>query len=161
MLNNINYIIVIPFLSLGIILFQFFLLQLFSRKKMNNFIISTSTLIIINLIYLILNLKLISIFYSIFILLTVIMNIYIFLNIIQLPVSSIQINILRVLNKRSMTKKQLLLQYNDSKIFNIRFKKLYDSNVIKYVNKKITINSNFLIFTLNIFLYLNKIIKNK
>ena len=61
-----------------------------------------------------------------------IMNVYIFLNIIQLPISSIQINILRVLNKNNMTKEKLLKQYNDTKIFEIRFKRLSNSNIFKY-----------------------------
>ena len=142
-LNNINFILVLPFLSFGITAFQFYLLQLFSKKSFNNFILSILTLLIINFIYLFLNIHLISIFYFTFVLLTMIMNVYIFLNIIQLPISSIQINILRVLNKNNMTKEKLLKQYNDTKIFEIRFKRLSNSNIFKYKNKNLLLKVNF------------------
>lgn len=159
-LSNKYLITILPFLSFGVIAFQFFFLQLILKNKFKNFMIATLSLIAINLIYLFINFDSITILDLSLIILTSIMNIYIFLNIIQLPVSSIQINILRILDKKSMSQKKLLTQYNDSKIFDIRLMRLSKSNIIKYKKNKFIIKSSFIIFILNFFLFLRKITKN-
>jgi len=156
-LNNKYFLLLLPFLSFVLIALQFYILQFISKNKLNNFVISCISVSIINFFYIYENILLISIFHIIFITITSIMNIYIFLNLIQLPVSSIQINILRIINKKKITQIQLQKKYNDHKIFNLRFERLLESNVFDYKNGKFLIKSKFVILVLNIFLFLQKI----
>ena len=156
-LNNKYFILLLPFLSFVLIALQFYILQFISKNRLNNFAISCISVSIVNFFYIYENILLISIFHIIFITLTSIMNIYIFLNLIQLPVSSIQINILRIINKKKITQIQLQKKYNDHKIFNLRFKRLLESNVFDYKNGKFLIKSKFVTLVLNIFLFLQKI----
>lgn len=156
-LNNKYFILLLPFLSFVLIALQFYILQFISKNRLNNFAISCISVSIINFFYIFESILLIPIFHIIFITLTSIMNIYIFLNLIQLPVSSIQINILRIINKKKITQIQLQKKYNDHKIFNLRFKRLLESNVFDYKNGKFLIKSKFVTLVLNIFLFLQKI----
>ena len=156
-LNNKYFLLLLPFLSFVLIALQFYILQFISKNRLNNFVISCISVSIINFFYIYENILLISIFHIIFITITSIMNIYIFLNLIQLPVSSIQINILRIINKKKITQIQLQKKYNDHKIFNLRFERLLESNVFDYKNGKFLIKSKFVILVLNIFLFLQKI----
>ena len=157
MLNNKYFILLLPFLSFVLIALQFYILQFVSKNRLNNFVISCISVSILNFFYIYENILLIPIFHIIFIMLTSIMNIYIFLNLIQLPVSSIQINILRIINKKKITQIQLQKKYNDHKIFNLRFKRLLESNVFDYKNDKFLIKSKFVLLVLNIFLFLQKV----
>ena len=159
-LNNKFFIVLLPFLSFAIIAFIFFFLQIISKKKVSNFIISALSLILLNFIFLLVYFNSLTILDLTFIILTTLMNIYIFLNTIQLPVSSIQINILRLINKKNMSKKKLLRLYNDNKIFYIRLKRLTDSGIIKYEKDKFIIQAKFIVIILNIFLFLKKITKD-
>ena len=156
-LNNKYFLLLLPFLSFVLIALQFYILQFISKNRLNNFVISCISVSIINFFYIYKNIFLNSIFHIIFITITSIMNIYIFLNLIQLPVSSIQINILRIINKKKITQIQLQKKYNDHKIFNLRFERLLESNVFDYKNGKFLIKSKFVILVLNIFLFLQKI----
>ena len=57
------------------------------------------------------------------------MNIYIFINIINLPVSSIQINLLRLINNKKLTLIGVFKYYNDSKILML----ILIINILTYV----------------------------
>ncbi len=90
------------------------------------------------------------------------MNIYIFINLIQLPVSSIQINMLKIINKyKSIDVQDLKKKYNNNIIFNLRYKRLKQGNFIQENKKKINLSSKFLLIILNIFLFLRLITNQK
>jgi hypothetical protein len=76
---------------------------------------------------------------------------------IQLPVSSIQLNILRIIKKKKVNYNNFFKYYSDSNIFEIRLKRLIKSKVILFKKKKLFINKKNILLILNFFLFLRKI----
>ena len=135
----------------------FFISKLFVNNKIHNILFSISFLLIFNFIFITNYYRNLDNFYIAYLILTYVMNIYIFINILNLPVSSIQINILRLIKKKNISEKNLIKIYNDKKIFKIKYKKLIKNNVFTYKKNKFEIKSKFLIFILTIFIFLRKI----
>ncbi len=145
------YIIFLPFISifLSSILFLFF--QLFLNKKyllnllISFFLISLSILFIIY--ELSPNLSDQQIFYIIF---AYLCNSYIFVTLIQLPISSLQLTLLRIISLNpGISRKKIIKRYNSNHVFNERIKRLEATNII-YKNK-----SSFFLKNKKILLYLN------
>ena len=145
------YIIFLPFISifLSSILFLFF--QLFLNKKyllnllISFFLISLSILFIIYKLSP--NLSDQQIFYIIF---AYLCNSYIFVTLIQMPISSLQLTLLRIIYLNpGISRKKIIKRYNSNHVFNERIKRLEATNII-YKNK-----SSFFLKNKKILLYLN------
>ena len=154
------YIIFLPFISifLSSILFLFF--QLFLNKKyllnllISFFLISLSILFIIYKLSP--NLSDQQIFYIIF---AYLCNSYIFVTLIQLPISSLQLTLLRIIYLNpGIGRKKIIKRYNSNHIFDERIKRLETTNIIHknksslfLKNKKILLYLNFLLILRKIF----------
>ena len=154
------YIIFLPFISifLSSILFLFF--QLFLNKKyllnllISFFLISLSILFIIYKLSP--NLSDQQIFYIIF---AYLCNSYIFVTLIQMPISSLQLTLLRIICLNpGISRKKIIKRYNSNHVFNERIKRLEATNIIYknksslfLKNKKILLYLNFLLILKKIF----------
>tara|TARA_B100000029_G_C17506111_1_gene934490 strand:- start:334 stop:828 length:495 start_codon:yes stop_codon:yes gene_type:complete len=160
-LNNYFFAAFLPIFNFLIIIFLFFIFQAFSKKRIFNMILTILFNFILNTIFFYLYPNFYSTFFLTYIALTLFMNIYIFFNLIQLPVSSIQINMLKIINKyKSIDVQDLKKKYNNNIIFNLRYKRLKQGNFIQVNKKKINLSGKFLLIILNIFLFL-RLITNK
>ena len=144
------YIIFLPFVSifLSSILFLFF--QFFSNKKyLSNLIISFFLIFLLILIIIYKfsqNLSEQQIFYLIF---AYLCNSFIFMSLIQTPISSLQLTILRIIySNPGISRKKIIKKYNSNHIFEERIKRLEATNII-YRNK-----SSFFLKNKKILLYL-------
>ncbi len=149
--------LILPIVSITFLVLTFLILQNISKNKLKNIIITIFSITFLNILYLINNFDFISQFNFIYVVLTSIMNIYIFINIINLPVSSIQINLLRLINNKKLTLIGIFKHYNDSKIFNLRYKRLIEANIFVSKKNKFILKNKFIILILHIFLFLRKI----
>jgi len=154
------YIIFLPFISifLSSILFLFF--QLFINKKyllnllISFFLISFSILFIIYKLSP--NLSDQQIFYIIF---AYLCNSYIFVTLIQMPISSLQLTLLRIICLNpGISRKKIIKRYNSNHVFDERIKRLEATNIIYknrsslfLKNKKILLYLNFLLILKKIF----------
>jgi hypothetical protein len=145
------YIIFLPFISVLVssILFLFF--QLFSNKNyLSNLIISFFViffLILIIIYKLSPNLNDQEIFYLIF---AYLCSSYIFMCLIQAPISGLQLAILRIIYLNpGISRKEIIKKYNSKHIFEERIRRLEATNII-YRNK-----SSFFLKNKKILLYLN------
>ena len=154
------YIIFLPFISifLSSILFLFF--QLFLNKKyllnllISFFLISFSILFIIYKLSP--NLSDQQIFYIIF---AYLCNSYIFVTLIQMPISSLQLTLLRIIRLNpGISRKKIIKRYNSNHVFDERIKRLEATNIIYknksslfLKNKKILLYLNFLLILKKIF----------
>ena len=154
------YIIFLPFISifLSSILFLFF--QLFINKKyllnllISFFLISFSILFIIYKLSP--NLSDQQIFYIIF---AYLCNSYIFVTLIQMPISSLQLTLLRIIRLNpGISRKKIIKRYNSNHVFDERIKRLEATNIIYknksslfLKNKKILLYLNFLLILKKIF----------
>ena len=149
-----NYIIFLPFISVFLSSILFLLVQLlFSKKYLLNLLISLffSFLFILSIIYISFdNLTNQQIFYLIFSYLCVS---FIFMSLIQLAISSLQLTILRMIDLNpGISKKEILKKYNSSHIFEERIKRLVNTDIIY---KK---NSSYFLKDVKILMYLKFLI---
>ena len=167
--------LILPIVSIIFLVLTFLILQNISKNKLKNIIITIFSITFLNILYLIKNFDFISQFNFIYIFLILIINIYIFINIINLTIKNIQINLLRLINNKELTLIGIFKHYNDSKIFNLRYKRLIEANIlylklIFYILKKLIeanifvskknkfiLKNKFIILILHIFLFLRKI----
>ncbi len=154
------YIIFLPFISVLVssILFLFF--QLFSNKNyLSNLIISFFViffLILIIIYKLSPNLNDQEIFYLIF---AYLCSSYIFMCLIQAPISSLQLAILRIIYLNpGISRKEIIKKYNSKHIFEERIRRLEATNIICrnkssffLKNKKILLYLNFLLILKKLF----------
>ena len=145
------YIIFLPFITilLSSILFLFF--QFLSNKKyLSNLIISFFFIFLLILIIIYKfshNLNDQQIFYIIF---AYLCNSFIFMCLIQTPISSLQLTILRIIySNPGISRKKIIKKYNSNHVFEERIKRLEATNII-YRNK-----SSFFLKNKKILLYLN------
>ena len=161
MLTKLNiYIIFLPFISvlLSSILFLFFQI-FFNKKYLLNLLVSLllAFIFILTTIYLLFSyLTDQQIFYLIF---AHLCNSYIFMSLIQLPISSLQLTILRMIDLNpGITKKKILKKYDSNRIFEERIKRLEATDIIYRKNSsyflkdiKILIYLKFLLFLKRLF----------
>jgi len=154
------YIIFLPFISilLSSILFLFF--QFFSNKKyLSNLIISFFLIFVLILIIIFefsQNLSEQQIFYLIF---AYLCNSFIFICLIQTPISSLQLAILRIIYlSPGISRKEIIKKYNSKHIFEERIRRLEATNIICrnkssffLKNKKILLYLNFLLILKKLF----------
>jgi len=161
MLTKLNiYIIFLPFISvlLSSILFLFFQI-FFNKKYLLNLLVSLllAFIFILTIIYLLFSyLTDQQIVYLIF---AHLCNSYIFMSLIQLPISSLQLTILRMIDLNpGITKKKILKKYDSNRIFEERIKRLEATDIIYRKNSsyflkdiKILIYLKFLLFFKRLF----------
>jgi hypothetical protein len=84
------------------------------------------------------------------------------MNIVQVPISSIQLTILRIvyLNPK-ITKKQIIQKYNSNQIFEERLERLKASNIIYKNKSSFFLKNKKILLVLNFFLILKKIFNIK
>lgn len=165
MLTKLNlYIILLPFFSILVQSILFFLLQIINNKKyllnllISFFLISIGFLVNIY----ILNGKITheQFFYLFFIFLC---NSFIFMSLVQLPISSLQLTILRMINLNpGITKKRILKKYNPNVIFEERIKRLESTDVIYKKSSSYYLKDFKILLYLKVLNFLKKIfgIKN-
>ena len=157
------YVIFIPFLAVLLSSFLFLVFQLFSNKKYLFNLFVSFILIFLLVIFFVYkfnqNLNDQQIFYLIF---SFLCNSFIFMNIVQVPISSIQLTILRIvyLNPK-ITKKQIIQKYNSNQIFEERLERLKASNIIYKNKSSFFLKNKKILLVLNFFLILKKIFNIK
>lgn len=159
MSNFEKLVILNPFLSMSFLLIFFFLIQ---KVKFGNYLknlfFTIVAYFVFNFLY-VFNLKgNLENFEYFYIVCINILNIYIFINLMQIPISSIQNNILRLIGNKKVTVKSLNHKYNNNKIFKIRYNRLIKSKSIIETKNKLYIKKKILIFILSVFLILRKIV---
>ncbi len=145
------YIIFLPFISILFSSSLFLFFQFFSNKKyLLNLIISFFLIFVLILIIIFefsQNLSDQQIFYLIF---AYLCNSFIFMCLIQAPISSLQLTILRIIYLNpGISRKEIIKKYNSKHIFEERIERLEATNII-YRNK-----SSFFLKNKKILLYLN------
>ena len=144
---------------LSAILFLF--LQTFLKKEyFTNLIISLILILILNLFIIYrLNFHLDEnkIFYLIFVYLC---NSFIFMNLIQASVSSIQLVLLKIIYLNpGISRKAILKKYNSKNLFEQRLKRLKSGNIIGTKKNSYFLKNNKILLVLNFFLVLKKLFK--
>ena len=145
------YIIFLPFISILFSSSLFLFFQFFSNKKyLLNLIISFFIIFVLILIIIFefsQNLSDQQIFYLIF---AYLCNSFIFMCLIQTPISSLQLTILRIIYLNpGISRKEIIKKYNSKHIFEGRIRRLEATDII-YRNK-----SSFFLKNKKILLYLN------
>ena len=153
------YIVFLPFISIFLSSILYFFFQLFLNKKyLLNLLI---TFFLIFLLILLIIYKLSSnlsdqqIFY---IILAYLCNSYIFVTLIQLPISSLQLTLLRIICLNpGISRKKIIKRYNSNHIFDERIKRLETTNIIHKNKSSLFLKNKKILFYLNFLLILRKI----
>jgi len=132
-MNRLNFLIVFsPFVFTLFYVLVFFLVQQLSNKKYLSKLIYSFIFVLLLEIFLItkfynfLNTQ--QIFYILFIF---ICNSFIFMNLIQIPISSLQVKLLRIISKNNgLNEKKINLKYTPSNIFEERIKTFINNETI-------------------------------
>ena len=145
------YLIFLPFVSVLFSSIVFLFFQFISNKKyLSNLIISFFIILLVNLIIIYklndyLNDQ--QVFYLIF---AYLCNSFIFMCLVQTPISSLQLTLLRIIHSNpGINKKKIINKYNSHHVFEERIKRLESTDIIY---KK---NSSFFLKNKKILLYLN------
>ena len=157
------YIILLPFIAVLVssILFLFF--QFFSNKKyISNLLISFFLiffLILISIYKLSPNLNDQQIFYLIF---AYLCNSCIFMNLMQVPVSSLQLKVLRIIYLNpGISRKKIIKKYNSNHIFEERLRRLVSGDIIVKNKSSFFLKNKKILLILNFFLILKKLFNIK
>ena len=164
MLTKLNvYIIFLPFVSvfLSSILFLFF--QIFFNKK---YLLNLLTSLVLAFIFILIIIYVLftyltvqQIFYLVF---AHLCNSFIFMSLIQLRISSMQLTILRMIDLNpGISKKKILKKYNSNHIFEERIKRLEATNIIYKKNSSYFLKDMKVLMYLKILLFLKKIFNIK
>ena len=133
-----------------------------NKKYLSNLIISFFIILLLNLIIIFkynqyLNHQ--QIFYLIF---AYLCNSFIFMCLIQTPISSLQLTILRIIRTNpGINKKKLMKKYNSNHIFEERIKRLEASNIIRRKNSSFFLENKKILLYLNFLFILKKIFNIK
>jgi len=165
MLTKINiYIVFLPFFSVLLSSILFLLFQIFTNKNyLSNLIVSFFLIFFLVLIIIYkINSDLTDqqIFYLIF---AYLCSSFIFMCIIQAPISSLQLTILRMIYLNPGTsRKEILKKLNSRNIFEERIKRLQNTNIICKKKTSLFLKNKKILLYLNFTLVLKKIfgIKN-
>ena len=134
----INFFLICIFITLNVFTY-FFLIFLFNKKQINNFIGSTVTMLVLIIIT---HLQIIDDFVYLFINVFAYLGLsYLFLCLIYTPESSVRFKIISILinNKNKMKISSFFKKYNDDYIYYLRFKRMINSKTIFIKNGNIYI----------------------
>ncbi len=157
------YIIFLPFISVLLSGILFLFLQIFFGKKyLLNLLISLLLffIFILTIIYLLFSyLTDQQIFYLIF---SHLCNSFIFMSLIQLSISSLQLTILRMIDSNpGITKKKILKKYNSNHIFEERIKRLETTDILYRKNSSYFLKDIKIIIYLKFLLFLKRLFNIK
>ena len=164
MLAKINiYIVFLPFFSVLLSSILFLLFQIFTNKNyLSNLIVS---FFLIFFLVLIVIYKIRSdltdqqIFYLIF---AYLCNSFIFMCLIQTPISSLQLTILRMIySNPGIGRKKIIKKYNSNHVFEERIKRLETTNIIYRNKSSFFLKNKKILWYLNFLLILKKIFNIK
>jgi hypothetical protein len=164
MLTKFQIIIIsIPFIAVLISSILFLFIQIFfSKKYLLNLLISFFLIFILIFVFVYKlnhNLNDRQIFYLFF---AYLCNSFIFMNLIQVPISSIQLTILRLVYLNpGISKKKITKKYNANHIFEERLRRLESSNIIHKNKSLFFLKNKKILLMLNFFLILKKIFNIK
>ena len=161
MFNFSSFIIFMPFVLSTFSAILFLLLQIFLKNKyFTNLIISLILILILNLFIIYrfnYSLDENKIFYLIFVYLC---NSFIFMNIIQASVSSIQLVLLKIIYLNpGISRMAILKKYSSKNLFEQRLKRLKSGNIIGIKKNSYFIKNNKILLVLNFFLILKMLFK--
>ena len=161
MFNFSSFIIFMPFVLSAFSAILFSLLQIFLKNNyFTNLIMSLILILILNLFVIYrfnYSLDENKIFYLIFVYLC---NSFIFMNLIQASVSSIQLVLLKIIYLNpGISRKAILKKYSSKNLFEQRLKRLKSGNIIGIKKNSYFIKNNKILLVLNFFLILKKIFK--
>ena len=157
------YIIFLPFVSILLSSILFLFLQFFSNKKyLSNLIISFIVIFALTLIIIYefsQNLSSQQIFYLIF---AYLCNSFIFMCLIQTPISSLQLTLLRMIHLNpGISRKKIIKKYNSNNVFEERIKRLETSDIIYRDKSSLFLKNKKILLILNFFLILKKMFNIK
>ena len=157
------YIIFLPFISILFSSSLFLFFQFFSNKKyLSNLIISFFLIFVLILIIIFefsQNLSEQQIFYLIF---AYLCNSFIFICLIQTPISSLQLAILRIIYlSPGISRKEIIKKYNSKHIFEERIRRLEATNIICRNKSSFFLKNKKILLYLNFFLILKKLFNIK
>ena len=157
------YIIFLPFVSILLSSILFLFLQFFSNKKyLSNLIIAFFLIFVLTLIIIYefgQNLSSQQIFYLIF---AYLCNSFIFMCLIQTPISSLQLTLLRMIHLNpGISRKKIIKKYNSNNVFEERIKRLETSDIIYRDKSSLFLKNKKILLILNFCLILKKILNIK
>ncbi len=157
------YIIFLPFISILFSSSLFLFFQFFSNKKyLSNLIISFFLIFVLILIIIFefsQNLSEQQIFYLIF---AYLCNSFIFICLIQTPISSLQLAILRIIYlSPGISRKEIIKKYNSKHIFEERIRRLEATDIIYRNKSSFFLKNKKILLYLNFFLILKKLFNIK
>lgn len=155
-MNRLNFLIVFsPFVFTLFYVLVFFLVQQLSNKKYLSKLIYSFIFVLLLEIFLItkfynfLNTQ--QIFYILFIF---ICNSFIFMNLIQIPISSLQVKLLRIISKNNgLNEKKINLKYTPSNIFEERITTFINNETIIKEKSILKLRSKKILFFYVFFKY--------
>ena len=157
------YIIFLPFVSILLSSILFLFLQFLSNKKyLSNFIISFFVIFVLIVIIIYefgQNLNNQQIFYLIF---AYLCNSFIFICLIQTPISSLQLTLLRMIHLNTgISRKKIIKKYNSNNVFEERIKRLETSDIIYRDKSSLFLKNKKILLILNFCLILKKMFNIK
>lgn len=157
------YIIFSPFISILFSGALFLFFQSISKRKYFLNLIISFILTIFLTIFLIYKFNFYldanQTFYIIFIYLC---NAFIFMNLVQACVSSIQLTLLKIIYlKPGISKKEILKKYNSNNLFEQRIRRLKSAGIIYKNKSSVYLKNNKILLVLNFFLILKKMFNIK
>ena len=157
------YIIFLPFVSILLSSILFLFLQFLSNKKyLSNLIISFFVIFVLILIIIYefgQNLNNQQIFYLIF---AYLCNSFIFICLIQTPISSLQLTLLRMIHLNpGISRKKIIKKYNSNNVFEERIKRLETSDIIYRDKSSLFLKNKKILLILNFLLILKKMFNIK
>ena len=163
MFNLNTFIIFLPFILVILSSLIFFLLRLFVKKKyFLNLLFSFIFNFFIVLIFIYKLNDILTQQQIFYLIVSYLFSSFIFMNLIQASVSSLQLAILRIVYKKpGITKKEIIKKYNSNNVFEERIKRLESGGII-YKNKfSYYLKNKKILLVLNFFLILKKIFNVK
>jgi hypothetical protein len=161
-MNKLNFLILfLPFISSFVYVFIFFISQILRKKRyLSNLIYSFILVLIIKIILVFNFIDYIEFKYLSFLFLVFFCNGFIFMNLIQVPISSLQVKLLRIIHKSNGIKESKIYSlYNANHIFEERLKTFIANKTIKKEKSLIKLNNKKILFFYYLIKYL-KIIHN-
>ena len=157
-----TFIIFLPFFSIILAFLLFLVFQIFLKNKyFTNLIISLILIFFLNTFFIYkfnFNLTEQKFFYIMF---AYLCNAFIFINLIQACVSSIQLTILKIVYLNpGISKKDIIKKYNSNHLFEQRLKRLQSGGIIGKKKNLFFIKNIKILLVLNFSLTLKKIFKN-
>ena len=157
-MNKFDFLILLlPFLTTLIYVLTFFISQFLKRNSyLSNLLYSFVLILVIKIILVFIFKDLIEIKEFIYIFFAYLCMSFVFMNLIQVPISSLQVKILRIIKKNNGLKDSKIYNiYNANHIFEERFNTLLKNKTIKKDKALIRINNKKIL----LFYYLIKYIK--